>query len=153
MSPVPKAAKAPAKQVFDGRAYLRTHGYLPLLSRDESIHCLILTSFADDEALFDSIMAGAAVTILTGLVRRRAAFLARLPGAMYVLLGAALFWPLPLRPQPWVRAASLATACALVGHLALEYRKPAEACDDRSGSARASVVYLAAALLCRAYLR
>src|SRR4051812_43614227 len=29
-------------------------------SRDESIRCLILTSFADDEALFDSIMAGAA---------------------------------------------------------------------------------------------
>src|SRR6476469_1442525 len=26
-------------------------------SRDDSIHCLILTSFADDEALFDSIMA------------------------------------------------------------------------------------------------
>src|SRR4051812_31508172 len=28
-------------------------------SRDESIQCLILTSFADDEALFDAIMAGA----------------------------------------------------------------------------------------------
>jgi DNA-binding NarL/FixJ family response regulator len=33
-------------------------------SRDESIHCLILTSFADDEALFDSIMAGAAGYLL-----------------------------------------------------------------------------------------
>jgi two-component system, NarL family, response regulator DevR len=33
-------------------------------SRDHSIHCLILTSFADDEALFDSIMAGAAGYLL-----------------------------------------------------------------------------------------
>src|SRR3954466_8472071 len=33
-------------------------------SRDESIHCLILTSFSDDEALFDSIMAGAAGYLL-----------------------------------------------------------------------------------------
>ena len=33
-------------------------------SRDESIRCLILTSFADDEALFDSIMAGAAGYLL-----------------------------------------------------------------------------------------
>src|SRR6478609_1577116 len=33
-------------------------------SRDESIQCLILTSFADDEALFDSIMAGAAGYLL-----------------------------------------------------------------------------------------
>ena len=33
-------------------------------SRDASINCLILTSFADDEALFDSIMAGAAGYLL-----------------------------------------------------------------------------------------
>jgi DNA-binding NarL/FixJ family response regulator len=33
-------------------------------SRDEGIRCLILTSFADDEALFDSIMAGAAGYLL-----------------------------------------------------------------------------------------
>jgi two-component system, NarL family, response regulator DevR len=33
-------------------------------SRDETIRCLILTSFADDEALFDSIMAGAAGYLL-----------------------------------------------------------------------------------------
>ena len=33
-------------------------------SRDESIKCLILTSFADDEALFDSIMAGASGYLL-----------------------------------------------------------------------------------------
>ena len=33
-------------------------------SRDEAIQCLILTSFADDEALFDSIMAGAAGYLL-----------------------------------------------------------------------------------------
>jgi two-component system response regulator DevR len=33
-------------------------------SRDEEIRCLILTSFADDEALFDSIMAGAAGYLL-----------------------------------------------------------------------------------------
>ena len=33
-------------------------------SRDASIQCLILTSFADDEALFDSIMAGAAGYLL-----------------------------------------------------------------------------------------
>src|SRR5205814_8560593 len=47
-------------------------------SRDESIQCLILTSFADDEALFDSIMAGAAGyllkqikgTDLVGAIRR-----------------------------------------------------------------------------------
>ncbi|WP_327289855.1 response regulator transcription factor [Streptomyces sp. NBC_01198] len=29
-------------------------------SRDESVKCLMLTSFADDEALFDAVMAGAA---------------------------------------------------------------------------------------------
>src|SRR5258708_35220851 len=33
-------------------------------SRDASIQCLILASFADDEALFDSIMAGAAGYLL-----------------------------------------------------------------------------------------
>ncbi len=33
-------------------------------SRDERIQCLILTSFADDEALIDSIMAGAAGYLL-----------------------------------------------------------------------------------------
>src|SRR3954452_3296532 len=33
-------------------------------SKDSAIHCLILTSFSDDEALFDSIMAGAAGYLL-----------------------------------------------------------------------------------------
>jgi two-component system response regulator DevR len=33
-------------------------------SHDPSIHCLVLTSFSDDEALFDSIMAGAAGYLL-----------------------------------------------------------------------------------------
>lgn len=33
-------------------------------SRDESVRCLMLTSFADDEALFDAIMAGASGYVL-----------------------------------------------------------------------------------------
>jgi DNA-binding NarL/FixJ family response regulator len=33
-------------------------------SRDESIRCLMLTSFSDDEALFDAIMAGASGYVL-----------------------------------------------------------------------------------------
>ncbi|MET7933378.1 response regulator transcription factor [Streptomyces sp. NPDC005322] len=33
-------------------------------SRDENIHCMMLTSFADDEALFDAIMAGASGYVL-----------------------------------------------------------------------------------------
>ncbi|MDP9683002.1 response regulator [Streptomyces griseoviridis] len=35
---------------------IRTH--------DESVHCLVLTSYADDEALFDAIMAGASGYVL-----------------------------------------------------------------------------------------
>ncbi|MEN3582719.1 response regulator transcription factor [Streptomyces sp. ZYX-F-203] len=33
-------------------------------SRDESVRCLVLTSYADDEALFEAIMAGAAGYVL-----------------------------------------------------------------------------------------
>ncbi|MGW2329370.1 response regulator [Streptomyces sp. NPDC001700] len=33
-------------------------------SRDAAIHCMMLTSFADDEALFDAIMAGASGYVL-----------------------------------------------------------------------------------------
>lgn len=36
-------------------------------SRDESIKCLILTSFSDDEALFDAIMAGASGYVLKAI--------------------------------------------------------------------------------------
>ncbi|MGW8848075.1 response regulator [Streptomyces xiamenensis] len=36
-------------------------------SRDESIACLMLTSYADDEALFDAIMAGAAGYVLKAI--------------------------------------------------------------------------------------
>ncbi|MBW5253154.1 response regulator transcription factor [Streptomyces poriferorum] len=36
-------------------------------SRDESINCLMLTSYADDEALFDAIMAGAAGYVLKAI--------------------------------------------------------------------------------------
>jgi two-component system, NarL family, response regulator DevR len=36
-------------------------------SRDESITCLMLTSFADDEALFDAIMAGASGYVLKAI--------------------------------------------------------------------------------------
>ncbi|MCL6668671.1 response regulator [Streptomyces panaciradicis] len=36
-------------------------------SRDENVKCLMLTSFADDEALFDAIMAGAAGYVLKAI--------------------------------------------------------------------------------------
>ncbi|SFC53702.1 response regulator [Streptomyces aidingensis] len=36
-------------------------------ARDESIKCLMLTSFADDEALFDAIMAGASGYVLKAI--------------------------------------------------------------------------------------
>ncbi|UCM89018.1 response regulator [Streptomyces marincola] len=36
-------------------------------SRDESISCLMLTSYADDEALFDAIMAGASGYVLKAI--------------------------------------------------------------------------------------
>ncbi|RKN43140.1 response regulator [Streptomyces hoynatensis] len=36
-------------------------------SADESIHCLMLTSYADDEALFDSLMAGASGYVLKAI--------------------------------------------------------------------------------------
>lgn len=36
-------------------------------SQDESIKCLMLTSFADDEALFDAIMAGASGYVLKAI--------------------------------------------------------------------------------------
>jgi CheY-like chemotaxis protein len=43
-------------------------------SRHPEIRCLMLTSFADDEALFDSIMAGAAGYVLKPVAQRRASF-------------------------------------------------------------------------------
>lgn len=36
-------------------------------SLDDSIHCLMLTSYADDEALFDAIMAGASGYVLKAI--------------------------------------------------------------------------------------
>ncbi|MGY6023935.1 response regulator [Streptomyces spinosirectus] len=36
-------------------------------SRDESVQCLMLTSYADDEALFDAIMAGASGYVLKAI--------------------------------------------------------------------------------------
>nr|WP_203593183.1 response regulator transcription factor [Streptomyces sp. SID9124] len=36
-------------------------------SQDDTIHCLMLTSYADDEALFDAIMAGAAGYVLKAI--------------------------------------------------------------------------------------
>ncbi|WP_431983857.1 response regulator [Streptomyces qinglanensis] len=36
-------------------------------SRDESVHCLMLTSYADDEALLASVVAGASGYVLKGL--------------------------------------------------------------------------------------
>ncbi|MEV5600064.1 response regulator transcription factor [Streptomyces sp. NPDC052299] len=36
-------------------------------SQDDSIHCLMLTSYADDEALFDAIMAGASGYVLKAI--------------------------------------------------------------------------------------
>ncbi|MFD0023100.1 response regulator [Streptomyces sp. NPDC058382] len=36
-------------------------------SRDESVNCLMLTSYADDEALFDAIMAGASGYVLKAI--------------------------------------------------------------------------------------
>ncbi|MGW1722535.1 response regulator [Streptomyces sp. NPDC002306] len=36
-------------------------------SRDDSVRCLMLTSFADDEALFDAIMAGASGYVLKAI--------------------------------------------------------------------------------------
>ncbi|GHE04022.1 DNA-binding response regulator [Streptomyces alanosinicus] len=36
-------------------------------SRDETVRCLMLTSFADDEALFDAIMAGASGYVLKAI--------------------------------------------------------------------------------------
>ncbi|WP_369201966.1 response regulator [Streptomyces sp. PU-14G] len=39
-------------------------------SRDESVHCLMLTSYADDEALLASVMAGASGYVLKELSRR-----------------------------------------------------------------------------------
>ncbi|GAA3848072.1 two component transcriptional regulator, LuxR family [Streptomyces zhaozhouensis] len=36
-------------------------------SRDESVRCLMLTSYADDEALFDAIMAGASGYVLKAI--------------------------------------------------------------------------------------
>ncbi|MGY1436888.1 response regulator [Streptomyces reniochalinae] len=39
-------------------------------SRDETVHCLMLTSYADDEALLASVMAGASGYVLKELSRR-----------------------------------------------------------------------------------
>ncbi len=39
-------------------------------SRDESVHCLMLTSYADDEALLASVMAGASGYVLKELSRQ-----------------------------------------------------------------------------------
>jgi hypothetical protein len=94
------------------------------------------------------LMSAAAVTILVGLIRSPRASVRLLPAGTFVLLGAALLWPLPFVLQPWSRAMTVAAACALVAHFVLDSRTR----DARIGSRRASAVYLCAALLVAAAL-
>ncbi|MFQ5667025.1 MAG: NPCBM/NEW2 domain-containing protein [Candidatus Binatia bacterium] len=99
------------------------------------------------------LMAAAMLTLVVGLLRGRKGFLPRLPGVLFVLVGAAVFWPLSVRQlQPWRRWAWIAAAVALMVHVAIDYRQRAEPRGLRPGSVRASRVYLAAALLLSAAL-
>ncbi len=91
---------------------------------------------------------GATLTILIGAVRNGRAFLADIPGALYVLVGGALLWPVPLDPRRWVTPVVIGGAVALLVHLVVHGREPAA---PRAGGAT-SRIYLGIALAIAAVL-
>src|SRR5512139_3986039 len=93
------------------------------------------------------LVAGALVTILVGLIRSPPAALRCLPGAIFLLLGGALYWPLPTSLHPWTHLVLLASAAALLLDLILTHRWRIDPAQDTTGSPRVSAAYLGAALL------
>src|SRR5262245_3582581 len=74
------------------------------------------------------LLAAALGTLLLGLVRVRRALVRELPALVYVMAGAALFWPLsrPGTPPAGIRAAVAIAALGLVWHWMLHRQEWAD---------------------------
>jgi Dolichyl-phosphate-mannose-protein mannosyltransferase len=109
----------------------------------------LVAALAGGEAAAGVLALGAVVTIVVGALRTRSAFLVRLPGAVFVLLGALYFLPIPGAARPWVVGGA---GLALVVQAALDYRARPDPTAVARGSSRGSLVYLGAAVVVAAVL-
>ncbi len=107
-----------------------------------------------DAASAALLIAAAIMTLICGVARRRGGFVRSVPGVLFVGIGAAAFWPLPLPGAAWAtpRVTLIAAATALAIHVLLHRTDRTEPRDSPTGSTRGARVYLGATLLIAAAL-
>jgi len=95
------------------------------------------------------LLATAGLTLLVGGIRRGRAFLPNVPALLFIIAGAAWFWPLAvMHVTPWVGSGLLlAAAAALLGHTAAQSDLRAEPRTLDRGAPRAARLYLVTVLL------